>query len=168
MEQAFLVDIASSFKLLIVLTSALFAIAQYYENNQRKIIENEQHITRDIDLSQQHATTLRNSVKDIYDSIMNVKPINNQRTIFCLLLLICLLIFLFVLALCSDWFSINVQAVRLALKLYSVVTLFFGAWLLVNWLRMQRQMKNFKASVNTFKTLCATFAKFLENNKSHQ
>lgn len=163
MEQSLLDDVAGCFKLLAIFTSALFAIAQYYENRQRKTIEHDQRIIMEIDLSQQdNPSALKDSVKSIYDKIMNVKPINNQKIIFCLLLLICFLIFLFVLSLWLDWVPVVISIIRGTLRIYSAIMLFFAGWLLLNWMLMQSQMKNFQNSIDNFKTLSDTFKKFLE------
>jgi hypothetical protein len=154
-------EIASIFKILAVLTSALFAISQYYENRQHKTIEVDQQRIREIDLSQQDS--IKDSVKNIYEKIMNVTPIHNQAIIVCLFLLICVLILLFFLSL-VEVFSLLV--LHTILIFYSFIIVILSCWIFINWRRMQNQLTAFKFEVTNFKNLSDAFKKFIEVNKN--
>lgn len=154
----FLIDASGIFKLLLVLTSALFAIAQYYENRQRKCIEKEQEKIGKLDFKFAENNEGMKEVKKKWDNIQNIDPINNQYIIFPLLFLIVFYILLFVLALLSDWiiFFINSDITWLIsslLKISAIFLLVFGVWLLINWNKMNKQLKKFKEETETINNL---------------
>lgn len=171
----FLIDASGIFKLLLVLTTALFAIAQYYENRQRESIEREQERIRKLDFTLANTNEGMKEVKKKWDTIQNIDPINNQSIIFPLLFLIVFYILLFVLALLSDWINLlfnkdtkNLTTditnfISILLKISALVLLVFSIWLLINWNRMKEQLKKFKTEAETIYTLYEAVNKAINN-----
>ncbi len=74
-------DLYGSIKVLAVLTSAIFAIAQYYENRQKKLIDEGKKETENVGFPSADRNEEIKGYKKRWDTIQNKKPLNNHKII---------------------------------------------------------------------------------------
>jgi hypothetical protein len=158
-----LVDFPGIFHVLLVFTSAFFAVAQYYENRQSKIIEGEQNRLKGIDFALAHANEGMKDVKKKWDDLQVIKPINNHYIIVILFILLLVYILSFAVGMTGAWCPTENTAICSAVlnvaRVFSVLLFVLAVCLFVNWIRMKNQLQKFRGDIETFNVLYKTVKK---------
>lgn len=144
-------DFPSIFHVLLVFTSAFFAISQYYENRQARLFqEGQKNLVVDFALADSNDGM--REVKKKWDDIQVVKPINNHSIIVGLFILFLLYILFFSIGMFGKWFPVVLQYL-------SIVLVGLGIFLFINWFRMKNQLTKLNGNIETFNILYQTVRK---------
>lgn len=160
------------FKILIILTSALFAIAQYYESRQRKIIEEGKRRLRTLNFTSAENNEGMRDVKRKWEDIQLAIPINNQIIIYPLLILLVIYIVIFTAYVYSDWTVriLNIELVSASivmLKILLIPLLIASIIMLKNLRKMIMQLSEFERKSENICTLHQAVSKALSKVSSN-
>lgn len=169
------------FKILVVLTSAMFAIAQYFDSRQRKFIKDEQDRIWALDYKDAEENPGMQDVKDECDQIQAIEILNNQPIIATLWVLFVFYSFLLALKLIlpyvieltilknifdsinfikSDIFIFIIAVMAVALFLVSI-------WLTFNLKRMKNQLTEFRIRIRNFIHLYEAVSKSIKKTNKY-
>lgn len=162
-------DTLGFFKILVILTSALFAMAQYYESRQSKIIEDGRRRLRNLNFTLAENNESMRDIKKKWDEIQLIVPINNQLIIYTLLLLFVAYIAIFGGYAYSDWsmklFNFGMEDASIAILRILLIPLFISAVLfLINLKKMVTQLSDFEKKAENICALHQAVSKALGNN----
>lgn len=136
------IDFTGSLKILLVLTSALFAVAQYYDTRQKNIVRDLHSRLRKIQFHKDYETDpVMKRIKQWWESIRNEEARDNQWAIYSLFGIFLCITVIFTAGIgakiLGNGFTDTFNA--WALLITSIVLTFIGIGLLVSLVKMIRQ-----------------------------
>lgn len=162
-------NIAGSFQILLLFTSALFAFSQYNENRQTKIIEKEQDKLREKKFSLADTNEGMRDTRQIWEDIVNFQPSTNYSVVSAMLVLLVLYVVSFTIGTLSiSWCSATESicaAVRCAISVFSIVLVILSIVVFFKWWKMNKQLKSFREKVDNFNVLYDTVIKAISPSK---
>lgn len=146
----------------------MFAVAQYYDGRQRKFMTEDHNsiwVFHLHDIADPHMRDIKNE----FDRLLNIEPINNQNIIICLwvllvfytLLLMIILIDLFWIGTDSASISSNYSHI---MTISSIFLFIFSGWLTVNLMKMRTQLREFRKDAKALNKIYEAVHNALENN----
>lgn len=152
------IDFTGAFKVLVILTSAFFAVAQYYENRQANYIKDELKTLKAFKFESFISNEGIHEVKKKWENILFEQPINNEIIIIILLALLVSHNILFAAVMVAGWCPQNIgdtiySFVFWILRVLSIILIPLGILLVINCKKMSAQKKKFMSDTENFITL---------------
>lgn len=164
-----LASISGCFKLLLILTSAMFAIAQYYDTRQQKMITQYKDDLWKHELVNADDIIAVKAVKEEFDRLTNIKAEVTQSIIIALWILLFIYSFLLMAILMDPYWFDGLRIPYppkhfLILSISSVYLFLMSCWLTLNLIKMRRQLKIFRNDIEVFKKMCEAIKSALGNS----
>lgn len=162
-------ELAAIFKIILVFTTALFAIAQYFDSRQIKIISTQKEKVHQANLFGRDQEPELQDLKIIWEEIQLVTPIDNQKIIHFLLYSLVFIVFLFALLTTTEWLPENIKTLTCnfiygLLNIYIFIVMLVGVKLMIDLQKMNTQQKNFDQKVQNFYLIHNTVKKMRQLN----
>lgn len=158
------------FNVLLLSTSAFFAVSQYYENRQTRLIEEEQKKLETYNLSLADSNTGMSDVKHRWDELRVIRPINNNYIIVIVFSLLVIYTFVFAIGMIGGWCAgeyhlMVCNIINHILRFLSIIVFVMGVCLFVNWIKMKNQLEKFTKDIGSFDILYKTVNKAIDHKK---
>ena len=160
-------SIPSCFTILLILTSTMFAVSQYYDNRQRTLISQETDELWEYDLKDIENNPRMSDVKEEFDRLTNLKPVDNQIVIIVLWILLFFIAFLFMLILIDPYLPANYKFpgdYMGSIAISSIYLFIVSCILTINLVRMRAQLKKFRNDIESFNKIYEAVINALAGN----